>query len=141
MRKAILAFALVAVVVAAAQPASAFDDGFRGNYVLHAREKAGTTCPDWSFQRDVDVTYVNDAVRTVDPVHSRVGEQWRLRYVTKARFPWQDSELGLVSLRYKPDTDSAIGHMRRIQSDCRWHVRLVPAQHKGVNLSPGQRYS
>jgi hypothetical protein len=37
MRRSILAFVMVAIVVGVAPPADAVDDGFQGRYRLHAR--------------------------------------------------------------------------------------------------------
>jgi hypothetical protein len=121
MKKSILAFVMVAIVVGAAQPAVAIDDGFRGRYRLIGRDTGG--CFSNSQRRRVEVGYVDERVRTIDPDHSTLGALWRLRYVRGEEFPWQTDD-GRFVLRYRPRTDSAVGILDGIQ-ECVWRVRLV----------------
>jgi len=123
MRRSILAFVMVAIVVAAAQPAAAIDNGFRGRYRLIERETSHA-CPVGSDRRRVEVTYVSERVREIDPDHSTAGANWRFRYVRGERFPWQTND-GRFVLRYSRRTDSAVGTRDGLQ-ECRFHVRLVP---------------
>jgi hypothetical protein len=120
MRKPILAFVTVAIVVAAAQPAGAIDNGLRGQYRAIERPRVGSHCGGSSRHR-VEVRYVNERVREIGPVGSDSGK--RLRYVRGERFPWQHE--GRLVLRYRPRTDSAVG-VRYGLEDCSWRVRLVP---------------
>ena len=130
MRKAILVFVTVAVV-AAAQPAGAIDNGFRGTYRLRQRELPGSTCFPHFERRRVEVGFVNERIRTIDPVHSTQGARWRLRYARGHRFPWQTDDRRFV-LRYRRRTDTAVGILDgRLQTDCKWHVRLVIPPEKG----------
>jgi hypothetical protein len=121
MRKSLLVFVMVAIVVAAAQPAGAIDDGFRGRYRLIGREISECF---GNSPRRVEVRYVDERHRRIDPVHSTRGAKWRLRYVRGERFPWQTRGQGFV-LRYRPRTDSAVGILHGLQG-CTWRVRLVP---------------
>ena len=68
MRRSILAFVIVAIVVAAAQPAGAIDNGFRGPYRVIAREIPGHSCLiDTAWYR-VRIRYVSERVRRYDPL-------------------------------------------------------------------------
>ena len=124
MRKVILAFGMVAIV-AAAQPAGAIDNWFRGTYRLRQRELPGYTCFPHFERRRVEVRFVNERVRTIDPDHSTAGANWRFRYVRGERFPWQTHD-GRFVFRYRRRTDTAVGILDgRLQTNCKWHVRLV----------------
>jgi hypothetical protein len=117
MRKAILALVMVATA-AAAQPADAVDDGFRGRYRLLARAHL---CPGRDdYRHPAKVRYISEGVREL--VHA--GRFWsgRFRYVRGRRFPWRRDDGGFV-LRYRPGTDSAVGIRHE---DCWRRVRLVP---------------
>jgi hypothetical protein len=123
MRKAILAFVMVAIV-AAAEPAGAIDNGFRGRYRLIARERSGSSCPgDSSYRHPARVLFVSERVREL----AHAGRVWggRFRYVRGERFPWQANG-GRYVLRYKRRTDSAVGIKQGVQTDCHYRVRLVP---------------
>ena len=117
MRKAILALLMVASV-AAAQPAGAIDEGFRGRYRLIADTHL---CPGQDqYRHPVRVRYVSGRVREL--VHA--GRMWsgRFTYVPGRRLPWHRED-GLFALQYRPRIDSARGIIRE---SCWWHVRLVP---------------
>jgi hypothetical protein len=120
MRTAILAFATVAIV-AAAEPAGAIDDGFRGLYGVTSTQTGGVACPVHLRTHRVRVRYIDERVRD----YGRAGRYSRrhLGYVSGQRFPWQNNR-GLM-LRYRPRTDSAVG-VRDGLEQCRWRVRLVP---------------
>ena len=119
MRKAILAFVMVAVVVAAAQPAGAIDNGFRGPYRVIWREIPGHSClTDTAWYR-VRIRYVSERVRRYD--RFAPGSGGTLRYVRGERFPWR----GGVELRYHRRTDSAVGRQLEPQG-CWRRLRLVP---------------
>ena len=117
MRRAILAFVMVAVV-AAAQPAGAVDNGFRGPYRVIAREIPGHSClTDTAWYR-VRIRYVSERVRRYD--RFAPGSGGTLRYVRGKRFPWRAG----VELRYDPATDSAVGRDIAPQG-CWRRLRLV----------------
>lgn len=122
MRKAILAFVMLAIV-AAAQPAGAIDNGFRGRYRLIAREEPGSYCQDSSYRHPARVRFVSARVREL----AHAGRVWggRFRYVRGERFPWQANH-GRYVLRYRRRTDSAVGIKQGVQTDCHYRVRLVP---------------
>jgi hypothetical protein len=117
MRKAILAFVMVAIV-AAAQPAGAIDDGFRGWYRLTTTENS---CRHQPRTRRIEIRYINERVRD----YGRAGRYSRrhLEYVSGRWFQWRNDR-GL-RLRYRPRTDSAVG-VREGLEGCHWHMRLVP---------------
>lgn len=124
MRKAILAFAMPAIV-AAAQPAVAIDDGFRGRYRLVAHDASGV-CRNNSYRHPVRVRYVSGRVRQL----SRPGSDpaIRLRYETTLgglRFPWRQTRGNKFVLRYDMFTGRAIGFTHGLPK-CKWRVRLVP---------------
>lgn len=127
MRNAILAFAIVAIVVAAAQPAGAVDDGFRGRYRIIAYG-GSTWCPYSTFSHRVHVRFVNERARGF--VYPRHESTKRFRYVRGEDLPWQQ-QMGerpgasSIALRYRPRTDSAFGTKRRGPM-CLWRVRVVP---------------
>jgi hypothetical protein len=120
MRRSILAFVIVAIVVAAAQPAVAINKGFRGRYRVIALDDSCPFQPDWYRVR---IRYVSARVRTYD--RFAPGSGWSLRYVRGERFPWQREGGSLVELRYDPRTDTAIGIQQGPQCPT-WRVRLVP---------------
>ncbi len=122
MKKSILGFVMLAIVVGAAQPAVAIDDRFRGRYRLIGRDMGG--CFSNSQRRRVEVRYVDERVRTIDPDHSTQGALWRLKYVRGEESSWQTDD-GRFVLRYRPRTDSAVGILDGLQ-ECTWRVRLVP---------------
>ena len=114
MRRAILAFLMLAIV-AAAQPAVAIDEGFRGRYRVIWRE---INCSDTGWYR-VRIRYVSERVRRYD--RFAPGPGGTLRYVRGQRFPWA----GEVELRYDPATDTAVGRLIKPQG-CWKRLRLVP---------------
>jgi hypothetical protein len=116
-RMAILAFVMVAIV-AAAQPAGAFDDGFRGWYRLKTTENS---CRRHPRTHRVEIRYINESVRD----YGRAGRYSRrhLEHVSGRWFQWQNDR-GL-RLRYRPRTDSAVGVREGLQG-CHWHGRLIP---------------
>lgn len=118
MRAAILTFATVAIV-AAAQPAGAIDDGFRGLYRVTQTDNGA--CPVHARTHRIRVRYINEKVRD----YGRAGRySYRhLEYVSDRGFPWRNDR-GL-KLRYRPRTNSAVGVRDGLQ-ECRWRVRLVP---------------
>jgi hypothetical protein len=120
MRRAILAFVMVAIV-AAGQPAGAVDEGFRGLYRVTNTEAGGASCPVHARTHRIRVRYINETVRD----YGRAGRySYRhLEYVSGRGFPWQNDR-GL-RLRYRPRNDSAVGIRDGLQ-ECRWRVRLVP---------------
>lgn len=132
MRRVILALIMVAIVVAASEPAGAIDNRFRGRYQILAREAPGATCRSNSHSGSgralsagrVDVRYVSERVR--DFYHPRVERATRFTYVPGERFPWQ-GELAhrAAELRYRRRTDSAVGTRDGLEG-CSWRVRLVP---------------
>jgi hypothetical protein len=103
MRNAILAFVMVAIV-AAAQPAGAVDEGFRGRYRVIALDG---TCGFHSSSYRVRIQYVSERVRTYD--RFAPGSGWPLRHLRGERFPWQRQGGSLVKLRYDRRTDTAVG--------------------------------
>jgi hypothetical protein len=118
MRKAILAFVVVAIV-AVAQPAGAIDNEFRGPYRVITRAIPGHPCPSYTSWYRVRVRYVSERVRRYD--RFAPGSGGTLRYVRGRRFPWR----GGVELRYDRRTDSAVG--REIAPQGCWRrLRLVP---------------
>lgn len=119
MRKAILAFVMMTIVVAAAQPAGAIDNGFRGRYRVIARGGCAFQ-PAWYRVR---IRYISERVRTYD--RFAPGPGWPLRYVPGERFPWQRQGGSLVELRYDRRTDTAVGILQGPQCP-RLRVRLVP---------------
>jgi hypothetical protein len=127
MRKAILAFVMVAIV-AAGQPAVAIDEGFRGRYRVIALDD---TCGFHSSWYRVRIRYVSERVRTYDRFAPGSGRP--LRYVPGERFPWQRQGGSLVELRYDRRSDTAIGIQQGPQCP-RWRVRLVPIDRDGPNL-------
>jgi hypothetical protein len=123
MRRAILAFVMVAIA-AAAQPAGAVDDGFRGWYRLVAREAPGATCHSNSYGHRIHVRYVSARVR--DLRQPRADTAHRFRYVRGERFPWQgELRHRAAELRYDPATDTSVGSRSGLQG-CRYRLRLVP---------------
>ena len=122
MRKALLAFVMMAVV-AAASPASAVDDGFQGLYRVTQRDVPGTchSGPDRVETHRIWVRFINDEVRD----YGRSGRYSRrhLEYVSGRYFPWRNERD--VKLRYRPRTDTAVGVNRGLEG-CRSRVRLVP---------------
>jgi hypothetical protein len=124
MRKAILAFVMVAIVVAAAQPAGAVDDRFRGWYRLVAREAPGATCRSNSYGHRIHVRYVNEKVR--DLRQPRADTAHRFRYVPVERFPWQgELRHRAAALQYDSATDTAVGFRSGLEG-CRYRLRLIP---------------
>jgi hypothetical protein len=119
MRRAILAFVIV-VIVAAGQPASAIDEGFRGPYRVIAVDD---TCPFQPSRYRVHIRYVSERVRTFDRFAPGSGRP--LRYVGGERFPWQGQDGPPVELRYDPRTDTTVGFQHGPQCQ-RWRVRLLP---------------
>ena len=132
MRRAVLASVMVAAVIAAAQPAGANDDGFRGRYRLIARQARSGACgPLASYRREVHVRSLGDWFRQFARPDAK--GPMVFRYRSEDRFPWQHTHnlYGGFKLRYDPATDSAEGvkyrrHLGRRRSRCRWRVRLVP---------------
>jgi hypothetical protein len=120
MRKALLAFVTVVIVVAAAQPAVAIDEGFRGRYRVIWREIPGHSCLTDSGWYRVRIRYVGERARGYDRFGP--GPSRTLRYVRGERFPWR---YHAVSFRYNPRTDSAVGRHPRPQG-CWQRLRLVP---------------
>jgi len=110
---------MVAIVIAAAQPAGAIDNGFRGRYRVIARGACAFQ-PAWYRVR---IRYVSERVRTYD--RFAPGSGWPLRYVRGERFPWQRQGGSLVELRYDRRTDTAVGILQGPQCP-RLRVRLVP---------------
>lgn len=122
MRRAILAFVMVAISVAAAQPAAAVDDRFRGWYRLVAREAPGATCHSNSYVHRIHVRYVSASVREFR--HPRAETAHRFRYVLGERFPWQgELRHRAAELRYHPRTDSVVGIRAGLQG-CSYRLRL-----------------
>jgi len=119
MRRSILAFVMVAIVVAAAQPAGAIDDGFRGPYRVFARESPGSYCEADTYRYRVHIRYVSERVRRYD--RFAPGSGGTLRYLRGQRFPWRAG----VELRYDQRTDSAVGRDLAPQG-CWRRLRLVP---------------
>lgn len=124
MRKAIWAFATLAIV-AAAQPAVAIDDGFRGRYRLIAHDVSGV-CRNDSYRRPVHVRFISGRVRQL----SRPGSDtaMRFRYETSLRglrFPWRHTRGNRFVLRYDMFTGRAVGFRQGVQK-CKWRVHLVP---------------
>ena len=119
MKKAILAFVMVAVV-AAAQPAGAIDKGFRGPYRVILRESASHSCPTDTAWYRVRIRYVSERVRRYDRFAPGSGRP--LRYVGGVRLPWHGGPR--VKLRYHGRTDSAVGVQHGLQG-CSWRLRLV----------------
>src|SRR6266545_3531050 len=103
MRRAILTCVIVATVVAVAQPAGAVDNGFRGRYLLIARQTGDSQCDLGSYRHRVRVRFVNPTVRVIRRVHT--DSRRRLEYVRGERFPWQDPN-DAFQLRYDRTTDS-----------------------------------
>jgi hypothetical protein len=122
MRRAILAFVMVAVVVVAAQPAVAVDDGFRGWYRVIGRELGG--CDSGDYKDRVQVRYVDEGVRYL--AHAGLVWSGRLRYMPGKRFPWQTTNDGprRYELRYNPSTDRAVGFKYGLQGSMVF-VRLI----------------
>jgi hypothetical protein len=124
MRRSILAFAMMAIVVAASAPASARQNEFQGRYRLHARlvqtvENIG--CPVENYSRSVYVHYVSEKVRQFgDPVSDAAR---RFRYRPGERGSWHHTRGVNYRLDYDPATDSAVG--TRHTPECIWGVRLV----------------
>lgn len=127
MRKAILAFVMMAMVVAAAQPAGAVDDAFRGRYWVIGRD-GDVFCSLPSFRHRVRVRFVNESAREF--VYPRYDSTKRFRYVRGEHLPWEQ-QMGdrpgasSIALRYRPRTDSAVG-TKWGGPQCNWRVRLVP---------------
>lgn len=126
MRKSILAFVMMAVVVAAAQPAGAVDDGFRGRYRVIGRD-GDPWCSVHTFRHRIHVRFVNERVREF--VYPRYDSTKRFRYDGRKPFPWQQvlerPGASSIALRYRPRTDSADGS-KWGGPQCTWRVRLVP---------------
>ena len=120
MRRAILAFVMVTAVIAAAQPAGAVDDGFRGRYRVIALDN---TCGFHSSRYRVRIRYVSERVRTYDRYAPGPGRP--LRYERGERFPWQRQGGSLVEMRYDRRTGTAVGIHSGPQCP-KWRVRLVP---------------
>lgn len=119
MRRAILAFVMVAIV-AAAHPAGAIDDGFRGRYRVTTLNDTCRTPGSWYRVR---VRYVSERERTYD--RFAPGSGWPLRYVHGERFPWQRQSVSRFELRYDRRTGTAVGI--RYGPECRGErIRLVP---------------
>jgi hypothetical protein len=121
MRKAILAFVMVSIV-AAAQPAGAIDNGFRGQYRITQTQTGTGNCPVPNPPTHrIEVRYINERVRD----YGRAGRYSRrhLEHVSGRWFQWQNDR-GL-RLRYRPRTDSAVGVREGLQG-CHWHGRLIP---------------
>lgn len=121
MRRAILAFGILAIV-AAAQPAGAIDTGFSGRYRLFAH-KQSSDCPGRDrYRTRVEVLYIDERVRKIVARHK---EAWggRFGYVGRDAFPWQTND-GRFELRYERRTDSVVGIKDGLQ-ECRWTVRLI----------------
>jgi hypothetical protein len=118
---------MMAIVVVAAHPAGAVDEGFRGRYRVIRRQTLGTGCPIGSYMGRVHVRNVNETVRYINErvVPDIEGVSRRFRYVPGEYFPWQRTRgSNDYSLRYDRATDSAVGV--RYGPQCRWHVRPVP---------------
>ena len=125
-RKAILAFVMVAIV-AAAQPAGAIDNGFRGSYRVIARQTDGDGCPTGDYRRRVLVHYINETVRQLRLFGNPLSDSARrFRYVRGKPFPWQHRRGVPYKVRYDPATDSAVGVRGPGPQGCTWRVRLVP---------------
>ena len=126
MRKAILAFVMVAIVVAVAQPAGAVDDGFRGRYRIIGRG-GDDFCPFPSFRHRVHVRFVNERFREF--VYPRYDSTKRFRYDGLRPFPWyqvlERPGASSIALRYRPRTGSADG-FKSGGPQCTWRVRVVP---------------
>lgn len=121
LRKAIPAFVMVATV-AAAQPAGAIDNGFRGLFRVTQTQTGTGNCPVPNPPTHrIEVRYINERVRD----YGRAGRySYRhLEYMSGRWFTWQNAR-GL-KLRYRPQTDSAVGIRPGLQG-CSWRVRLIP---------------
>jgi hypothetical protein len=122
MRRSILAFVMVAIVVAEAPPAGAIDNGFAGRYRVIGAELGD--CPGADRDR-VQVGYVNERVRYL--AHAGLVWSGRLGYLDGERFPWQTTKDGprRFELRYDAATDTAVGSKYGLEDrTCR--VRLIP---------------
>ena len=125
MRKAILAFVMVAIVAAAAQPASAIDEGFQGRYRIIAHHVSGY-CRNESYRRLVDVRYVNERVRQFGHPHSDSARRFRYESTRRGRgFPWRHTRGNEYKLRYDMFTGRAVG-FRHAPQGCTWRVHLIP---------------
>ena len=124
IRKAILAFVMLAIV-GAAQPAGAIDDAFRGRYRLIAHLVSGD-CPRGDYRHPVRVRWVNGRVRQFGHPLSDSARRFRYKPDMRGRgFPWRHTRGQTFKLRYDMFTGKAVG-FRRAPQGCRWHVRLVP---------------
>ena len=127
MRKAILAFVMVSVVVVSAQPAAAVDDGFRGWYRIIARQTLQSGCPKGDYERRTRVHHAEEMELQFGPYARHVNNDFAaariFRYKSGKYYPWQHTR-GRFVLRYEPATNSAVG-VRYGAAECRWQVRLV----------------
>ena len=122
MRRAIPAFVAAVIMVAAAQPAGAVDNGFRGWYWIRAH----IPCANERFTRRVQVRFVSETVR--DFYHPRRGTTTRFMYVDGELLPWQGQLAHRdAELRYDPATDTAVGVRGHGPQGCgNVRLRLIP---------------
>src|SRR5262245_38565405 len=123
MRKAMLAFVMLAGVVTIAQLAGAVDDGFRGRYRVIGQRVSGNGCPEDHYTRMTHVHHINERVRQFGhPVGDEAGV---FRHVRGEPRLWQSTHGMRYVLRYDPAIDSAVGVKGPGPQGCTWRVRLI----------------
>ncbi len=123
LRKAILAFVILAIV-AAAQPAGAIDNGFRGQYRITQTQTGTGNCPVPNPPTHrIEVHYINGRVRD----YGRAGRYSSRRLRVRA---WPTIPMAKQPRVYKLRYDPANGFGGRSQGPgpqgCSWRVRLIP---------------
>jgi hypothetical protein len=119
MRRPIL-LVVVAIVVAAAQPATAVDDGFQGRYRVIAQHLSGNCFGD-SYTHRVEVRYISPTIRQFGFSPSDL-----VRHFKYVNGRWRHTRGWRFVLDYDPATDTAVGVRGPGPEGCTWDVRIIP---------------